>query len=279
MTVTMGNVWDRATEFLSDTSSAVARIALLGIFLPTAVSTIIAPLGAQSTGAGPLAMVAVPLISLVLNLVALWGQLAIAALAIDPPAGRQAAIGLATQRVLPMIGVSLLLLLGFTLLVLPIPIVLAAAGYDLVAAMSGVQVEVPMAAASVVALYVLVLIPVLLFIAARMALLTPVVVAERLGIGAIRRSFDLTRGLVWKIIGVLLLYGIVVGVASLAANTVFGSILQLIAGGEGAISVATVVTALIVSAVQTGFVVLAAAFVAKLYLMVRETRGTIVTPV
>lgn len=279
MTVTMGNVWDRATEFLSDTSSAVVRIALLGIFLPTAVSAIITPLGAQSAGAGTVATVAVPLISLVLNLVALWGQLAIAALAIDPSAGRQAAIERATQRILPMIGVSLLLLLGFTLLVLPIPIVLAAAGYDLVAAMSGVQVEVPMGAASVVALYVLVLIPVLLFIAARMALLTPVIVAERLGIGAIRRSFDLTRGLVWKIIGVMLLYGIVVGVASLAANTVFGSILQLIAGGEGAISVATVVTALIVSAVQTGFVVLAAAFVAKLYLMVRDTRGTIVTPV
>ena len=273
MTVNMGNVWDRATEFLSDNLSVIVPVALVGIVLPDAVSTIIAPLGPQSSTATAV----VGVIGLALSLVALWGQLAIVALAIDPPAGRQAAVRRASARFLPMIGVSLVLLLGFTLLILPIPIILALSGYDVQAAMNGAQVEVPTAAGGFVALYALVLLPVLFFIAARMALLTPVIVAERLGLGAVRRSFDLTRGIVWKVIGVMILYGIVFGVALLAARTVFGSILELLVGGEGVVSAATVLTAIVVSVVQAVFVVLAAAFVAKLYLTVRDARGTIDT--
>lgn len=272
MTVNMGNVWDRATEFLSDNLAVVVPIAVLAIFLPSSLSASIAPIAKQSATANTV----VGLLSLVLMLVTVWGQLAIMALATEPRAGRQPAVRAANHRILPMIGLSLLLLIGFLALLLPFPVVLGLAGYDLGAAMNGARVEIPNGVGGFVLLYTLVLLPLVLFFAARLILVTPVVLRERRGLGTFRRSFVLSRGITWKIIGVVILYCIVFGVAILAAQTVFGSILQLIAGGEGTISVATVLTSVLVSAVQTAFVALAAAFVAKLYLAVRDAREAIV---
>jgi hypothetical protein len=156
------------------------------------------------------------------------------------------------------------------------PIALLAAGFDIQAAMTNAQPAVPVSAGWFVTLYMLVLAPLLLFVTARLLLLTPVVVFERRGLGAIRRSFALSRGLTWKIIGVMILYFIVAGVAMLASGTVFGSVFRIAFGGEGLITTATVLTALVGAIVQTIFVLLAAAFTAKLYLAVRDAREAIV---
>jgi hypothetical protein len=275
MIVNMGNVWDRATEFLSDNLSVVVPIALFAIFLPYSLSASIAPIAKQSYTANLVIQAA----QFALALVTLWGQLALVALATEPLAGRSAAVGQATARFLPMVGLMLVALIVFLLLLLPFPIVLGLAGYDLNAAMNGRQVPVPDGVGGFIVLYTVVLVPLLLFLAGRLALLTPVVVRERRGAGALRRSFVLTRGIFWKIIGVMALYGILFFVAQKAAQWVFGSILQLVAGGEGPVSLATVLTSVMVSAVQTAFVALAAAFVAKLYLAVRDARGAIVNSI
>ncbi|MEG3123695.1 hypothetical protein [Sphingomonas sp. GB1N7] len=274
--VNMGNVWDRATEFLSDQISAILPIAVLAMVLPSTVSAIIAPLGA----AGGLAALPINLLSLALTLVTVWAQLAIVALALDRIAGRGMAMQVAFRRLLPFIGIMAVLLVAFVIVMLPIPFVLAGYGMDIQAAMaSGAQVNIPPAAAGIISIYTIVLVPVLIFVGARLALLTPVVVYERRGLGSIGRSFALTRGLVWKIIGMLILYAIVAGVAILATRTVFGSVLRLALGGEGLITPAGVLTALIVAIVQAVFVLLACAFTAKLYLAVRDARGAIVESV
>lgn len=275
MIVNMGNVWDRATDFLSDNLSVVVPIALFAIFLPSSLSASIAPIAKQSYTANLVIQAA----QLALALVTLWGQLALVALATEPLAGRPAAVVQANARFLPMIGLMLLTLIGFLLLLLPYPIVLGLAGYDLNAAMNGQQVPVPNGIGGFIVLYTAVLVPLMLFLAARLVLLTPVVVRERRGAGALRRSFVLTRGIVWKVIGVTILYCIVFGVSLLAAQWVFGSILELVAGGEGPVSLATVLTSVMVGAVQTAFVALAAAFVAKLYLAVRDAREAIVNSI
>jgi hypothetical protein len=275
MIVNMGNVWDRATDFLSDNLPVVLPIALLAIFLPSSLSASIAPIAKQSYAANLVIQAA----QFALALITLWGQLALVALATEPLAGRSAAVAQANARFLPMVGLMLLTLIGFLLLLLPFPIVLGLAGYDLNAAMNGQQVPVPDGVGGFILLYAVVLMPLMLFLAARLVLLTAVVVRERRGAAALRRSFVLTRGIVWKVIGVTILYFIVFGVSLLAAQWVFGSILELVAGGEGPVSLATVLTSVMVSAVQTAFVVLAAAFVAKLYLAVRDAREAIVNSI
>ncbi len=242
--------------------------------LPAALSSSLQPLTTQP---GATALV-VHILSLGLTLVSLWGQIAITALALDPGAGRNAATALASKRLAPVIGLTLLLLLGMLVLVLPIPVALAIAGFDFQAAMTGGAgaAEVPPGVGGFLLLYTLFLVIVLIWLCARLALITPILLMEGRWFGALARSFRLTRPITLKIVGVIILYAIVWGVSVLAANLVFGSILRLVAGGDGPVTIGSVLTAVVVSVVATAFSVLASAFIGRLYLAVRDAREAIV---
>ncbi|MGK6319235.1 hypothetical protein [Sphingomonas sp. DT-204] len=267
--VKMGTVWDRAIEFLSDHVAIVIPIALLAIFVPSSITGSLSPLWATA-GSGLKALLA--MLSLVFAILGVWGQLAISALAIDPAAGRGAG-RVATARLLSAIGVYLVVAIVLGLLLLPIGFILAASGVDVTQLRIGANpASLPAGVAGTVTLYVVVLLIVLLFLGARLVLATPVIVAERRGLGAIARAFALSRGLTWKLVGVILLYVVVANVASLAAQSVFGSILGLLSRGEGPVTMASVIAAIAVAAVQAAFTVLATAFVAKLYVAVVHER-------
>src|SRR3546814_20166423 len=93
-----------------------------------------------------------------------------------------------------------------------------------------------------VGLYSRALVIVVLWGMARLLPLNSVVVAERRGVGAIRRAFGLTRGLALRIVGVVILFFVVWGVSAMAATPVLGSIFKLAFGGEDAHTLATVLT-------------------------------------
>lgn len=274
--VKMGTVWDRAIEFLSDHVAIVVPIALLAIFVPASITGSLSPLWAIA-GSGLKSLLA--LLSLAFAILGVWGQLAISALAIDPAVGGGAG-RVATARLLPALGVYLVLAIVLGLLVLPIGFILAAGGTDITQFRMGANpANLPAGVAGTVALYGIVLLIALLFIGARLVLTTPVIVAERRELGAIARAFALSRGLTWKLVGVILLYVVVANVALLAAQSVFGSILGLLSRGEGPVTMASVITAIAVAAVQAAFTVLATAFVAKLYVaVVRERDGAAAAP-
>lgn len=270
--VSMGTIWDRATEFLSDNLAAIFPLALCAIFIPSAISQSIEPLGAL----GATATVSIKLASICLSLVSLWGKVAIMALALDAAAGRGSAIATANRRLLPIIGVTLAIGAAVIALMIPVVIALAAAGFDFQAAMTSAEPAVPPSVAGFLLLYMPLASCALIWFSARLALVVPTMIMERRGLGVFARSFKLTRPVQWRILGVLLLYLIVSAVSVIAAKLVFGSVLGLIAGGDGPVTVATVLTSILVSIVVTGFSVLAAAFTAKLYLAVRDARGAIV---
>ncbi|WP_034160476.1 hypothetical protein [Sphingomonas sp. ERG5] len=270
--VNMGNVWDRATEFLSDNLSAIVPIALFAIFLPQSLQSNLQPLARLA----PTATVVIDIIWCIAAIVSLWGQIAIIAFAIDPAAGRVTAIQMANKRVASAVGIKLLMVLAAVLLIAPIGVAMGLAGFDFAAAMAGSEQDLPSGVAGFIALYILALTALVCWLVARLALIYPVIVWERRGIGALRRSVVLTRGIAWKVIGVMILFGVVAGVAIIAAQFVFGSILRLAMGGKGDISVATVLTSVLVGAVITAFIVLFSAFIAKLYLAVRDRRESIV---
>lgn len=272
--VSMGTVWDRTTEFLSDNLSAITPIAFFAIFIPAALSASLEPLTAVF---GTTAM-AIQILSLGLSIVSLWGQLAITALVLDPAGGRSAATAMAGKRLVPVIGLLLVLLIGVIVLMLPVPVALAASGFDFQAAMnSGAAApELPSGIGGFVLLYSLVFLVVLLWLGARLALITPVVLMEGLWFGALARSFKLTGPILWRIIGVIILYMIVGGVSFLAAKLVFGSIFRLVAGGDGPVTIGSVLAAIMVSVIVTAFSVLASAFTGRLYLAVRDARESIV---
>lgn len=277
--VNISAVWDRATEFLGDNIALLMPIAVPFVYLPQLVQGIIQPLSAVPS----LATIA-QLVGFAMVLVGLWGQLQLLALAIDPARGAADARGLATSRVAVVIGISALLVVALMLLAAPIGIALGIAGFDFQAVMqastAGTPVPPPANMTPGIALfllgYSLALLIVLIWASARLLMVNAAILAERAGFGAIARSFSLTRGNSLALIGVLLLYSVVSFVATLAAQSVFGAVLRLIIGGDGPITVASVITAAVVAGVATAFALLFNAFTGKYYVAARaqEAAGT-----
>lgn len=259
----IGTVWDRTAEFLSDNLPALLPVALLAFFVPASIE---GNFEAARTDAEPGFALTLYLVQFAFSILSVWGSLTVAAMALDMADGRSAgAIGRA--RLLPALAVSVAMLAALLLCALPIPFALHLGGYDLTEiARSGTASLTPGLAGGI-ALYALAVLALLLWLCARLFVVNPVIVREQRMFSALARSWALTRGMAWRIIGVMLLFGLVSLVAILAAKTVFGSIFALVAGGTGdGVTLAGVLTAIVVAAVQTGFTVLVPAFTAKLYL-------------
>ena len=268
--VKMGTVWDRTAEFLSDNIAAILPIALLAFFVPASIE---GNFEAAMTGADAGFKAVLYGLQFLFALVSVWGSLAITAMALDIASERSAA-NIATRRFLPALLVSVVIFGGLCLPVLPIAGLLAANGYDMTAMARGNSAELSVQMAGFIALYGLALLILILWLAARLIVATPVVVRENRTLSAISQSWSLTRGAALRIIGVILLYAIVSWVAGLAAKTVFGSIFALVAGNDGeGVTLASVMTSIVVAAVQAAFMVIPPAFTAKLYLALTAQAG------
>ena len=264
--VKMGAVWDRTTKFLRANGGAVMTIAALAIFLPTVVGTVVQ---AALAGDDPTAMNAGgSVIGLVTTIVTILGQIALVALAIDATLGVNGAFAVAGRRLLPVIGVSILVSLIFLLLLLPFFVVLFGSKMDFAALQAGDASSMPELSAGMglfLGLYTIVLIPVFFWLAARFSVVMPVVVWERLGVGAIGRTFRLTKGYALKIVGIFILFLIVFMVAGLAVAGVFGAIFALAAGGIVGLTVGGILMAIVTGLLTVVFTVLYTVFLTKLY--------------
>lgn len=261
--VSMGSVWDRTAEFLSDNLGTLLPIALLAIFVPSTISANLSGLQQNAT-TGTATLLGLGMFALAM--VSFWGQLAVTALAIDPALGRQAS-QVATRRFPAALLLMILLVVVVIVLMIPVGVLLAVGGVDLAAMQPGTTPEIPPVVAVWVFFYFLVVLILAFWVMARLAVVIPSVVGDRLAVGAIARSWRLTRGVALKIVGVLILYAIVSIVANLAATSAFGAIMYLVAGnGEDGISLASVLTTIVGGAISTGFTVLGTAFLAKLYI-------------
>lgn len=266
--VRIGTVWDSTVEVVQGRLGMLAPVAVLGLFLPSVVQAAIAAYW-MAPGAEPNAgrAVLVSLLSLLLAGVTLWGALAITGMASRPDVTRDAASRQALNRLPALLGVALVLGLVFLVLLLPIGAVFAASGVDM-ARLGQPGYEPPLSggAALLVGLWGLAVFLFGLWALARLLPITPVVLHERLGLGAIRRSVALTRGMTWKLIGVLLLFAVVTYVAGGAAQLVVGALAGLLLGPDGA-ATAQFLGAVAAAVVTTGFSVLAYVFAARLYAM------------
>ncbi|WP_010164657.1 hypothetical protein [Sphingomonas sp. PAMC 26617] len=270
--VTMSTVWDRTTEFVGGNIAALTPIVLVGMFVPVALIGNLMPLMGAS---GVVGNTVVGALIVLLSLASNWGAIAVTALGLEPAAGRSVAIRTANRRFLPVIGVNLLVLVILFLLFAPAFIGFSLSGIPMNQA-GGAQPSLDQINGPAVlfaSLYSLVLLPVLLWVVARLAVITPAVVAERRGFGAFGRAFALTRGLALRIMGVILLYLIVSQVAGLATRMVAGSVFGLLLSNDGPVSLAAILTSTVVAVVSTIFSVLAVAFLAKLYLATRDARA------
>lgn len=265
--VTMSAIWDRTAEVLRGRGSMLAGIAAMLLFLPAVAQNAVSAFA----GATPGGKAALGLVAILAGVAAIWGNLALVAAASDPAADRQAAVAAGARRLGPAIALSLLLGVVVVLAALPGLAMLGAGALDLAAMARG---GVPAASATPspglvlgAALYLLVLGIAGLWLTARLALFMPVLVNERRGAGSFARSFELTRGLTWRIIGVALLFGLLLVVALAAAQLVAALVARLLLGTSG-IAVAGFVGGVAGAAVTAGGSVVSATFVAQLYRVV-----------
>ncbi|KQM66688.1 MULTISPECIES: hypothetical protein [unclassified Sphingomonas] len=266
----IGTIWDRAVDFVRDHLGEVMPVLLVTQFAVPAVSGSLNGLRAEASGGTAAAL---GLLSALVALVSLWGALYLIAFAAQPDGQEQkrVALSLAKTRFLPMIGISIVMIVILTILAVPGIILAVASGFDFTSVMNGVPPQpAEFAKLGTALLYFFVLVLVILWASARLLPINAVVAMERRGVGAIRRAFELTRGMTLKLIGVLILYAIVAGVAVSAAQFVVGGILGLLIGNSGAFSPTIIVSSFAVAAVSAALALYQSAFVGKLY---REVVG------
>jgi hypothetical protein len=262
--VRIGTVWDSTMEVVQGRLGMLAPVALLTLFLPSVVQAAIAAYLPAREGDIVRALLTL-VVSLALMLVTIWGGLAITAMASRPDTTRAEAGAQATSRLPAMLGVALVLGAIVVILFLPVAILFAASGVDMAqVGQPGYVPPISGGGAMFMGLWSLAAGILLIWAFARLVPIAPVVLHEKLGLGAIRRSFAVTSGMTWKLIGVLILFGIVVYVAAGAAQLVVGALVGLLLGPSGA-ATTQFVSAVAAALVTTGFSTLAYVFAARLY--------------
>jgi hypothetical protein len=187
----------------------------------------------------------------------LIGALAISRLALRSGEGIGDAIRIGLRRLLPLIGAALLATIFGAVLALPLFFSLGAFAHEAGA-------DAPLAAWLALLTIVWLLICLLFWV--RLLLLTPVAAVEPLGPAAlILRSWALTAGNFWRLLGALLVVAILSLAVLMAAGAVGGIAVRLAAGqpqpGSLALALVLLVSALLQALVSGLFT----AFVARLY--------------
>lgn len=258
----MTRVWDTTSEFLNARSGAVFGLTAGLIFAPAFASAVIE----QLVTAGTPTAAAAQFLGMILSLIGVAGGLAISALAIRPmTAGEAVRVGL--RRLLPFVGVSIVLVAVVLLLAVPFVVILVLSGVDLSSFSTDGSSVPDFGAGAALGLfaYMLVYLAILLWGTARLAVLGPVIVAERHGFGAIGRAWSLTRGHALRIVGVFILYGIVALILVGGIGFAAGAIGAIAGAGQPGFGIAGLFVAAVTAVLTTLLSVVQSAFTGKLY--------------
>ncbi|WP_156679546.1 hypothetical protein [Sphingomonas profundi] len=217
--VSFSTAWDDTNAIVRREAALLVPVALALIVLPGVVLDRVRPSAAvmakgAAAGAFEPALLANPLNLLV----TLFASLVLSLLALRPGISVAEAMREAGGRFPVAVGSSLLLGIGFALVAAPaLPIVLGGEG--------AVQRLNP-AFALLLLLYLVAIALGLVFAMVRLLLLNTVAVGERRGVFAtIARSWEMTRGLFWRLLGFVLLFVAASVIAAVAVVTAGGTVL------------------------------------------------------
>ena len=262
--------WNESADYLKQHFGTLFTIAVALITLPNVALQALAP--AEARTAGPpepgLWLLVVPVVAAL----GITGSLAISTLALGRASTVGEAIGHGFRRVLPMLGATLILLAALCLLLVPLVLAAGLGADDFTA-------PTP-ATAGKVALVMLLLLALLLFFGVRLLLMTPVGAAEAAGpLAIIARSWALTRGHFWRLLGFLLLMAVAALVVVMVATMVIGLIVTAVLGAPAPGNSAALVMLLVAGLLNAIFLVVMTTMVARLYLQLAggaaaATRGS-----
>jgi hypothetical protein len=258
-TLSITTAWNETAAFARREAPLLYPIAFALIALPSALLQAMMPVAApgEIPPAGAwLAMVPVALLT------SLIGTLAITYLALRPGTSVGEALAVGVRRFLILVGAALLMGLALVLAMIPILLIVGVA--------AGTGGGPPSTALALVPL--LAILPLIAFVWVRLMLMTPVTVAEPGGsIAVIRRSWALTRGHFWTLLGFVLLFVLVAMVASIAVSAVGGLIVYVIAGPPQPGSAPMIAVLLVAALLNSVISALFATFVARIYVQLADT--------
>ena len=254
--LSLSTAWTETLAFVRGNFGALFTVALAFIALPSVALQVLGP--AQQAPAeaaeGGLWMLMLP----VLLVLSIAGTLAISALALGRETVVGSAIAFGFRRFLPLLGASLLLMLGALLVMIPL---FALLGIDPAALQSP-----DAGAVGKILLGMLIFLIVFLFLFVRLVLITPVAAAERVGpIAILRRSWELTRGHFWRLLGFFLALLLLLIVASMVVGIVVGLLVALVAGAPEPGSIGGLVMLLASGLLNAAFIVLYTTMLARIY--------------
>ncbi|RJF85432.1 hypothetical protein [Sphingomonas cavernae] len=206
--------WNEAATFVKREGSLLFPVAFALIALPSILFQATAPVPVPGQQPEPGLW---PLFFLPMLLVTLLGTLTLTIMALHPGTVVKDAIAAAARRVLPVFGG--VFVFGLVVALIATPIAVASAGEKI-----GVG-------AGLTALLLLATLPVLLFVCVRLMLVNPVGANEAVGpIAMLKRSWALTAGHFWKLLGFLIVVAIVAIIIAVAVNAIGGIFVLLVAG-------------------------------------------------
>jgi len=270
--IRIGEVWDSTLDAARGRARVIAPIALAALFVPGAVLNAVALFGGEG------AAVPYALGTLAATALVIWGLLAIAAVVTDPATTRADAVAQANRRFGAAIANGVVLGLVVLVALLPAVIALAGAGIDW-GALQGPQPNIARALAGAspgairfASLYGLVFVGLWLWLMGRTALTYPVALNERRGLGAVGRSFQLTRGAGAKLMAVFLLFLVVLRLLTAAVQGAVAVPVRLLLG-RGSEATALFAGGLAAGLVSTALVALFCIFTGRLYVAAAGVPG------
>ena len=257
--------WEQTKSCLATDGPLLGTVAAALIALPVAVLNVISPAGCSLDGSGSAWLLVAPLVVIIFLLLA---QLALVRLAIGPSVSVGDAILHGIRRLPVYFAANLLVGLVLFAFIILCTMILLGAGVPLNE--SSVQLSPAIIALGIAVAVIYCFAWVRFF-----AMAAPVACAEVAGpIAIIRRSWELTAGNSWNLLGFILLFLVSASIAILAITSVAGIITQLLIGPLTAFSVSALLVGLVVAVANAAMITLLTAMLARIYVQL-SGRGSI----
>lgn len=251
----VSRAWEESKSHLAADGRLLTTVALALILLPQALAGAVAP-PPELSGQEPPGWTAV--LMLAAALLGLVAQIAIIRLALQSAVSVGEAIGHGARR-MPVLLLAIILIMVLLLVAMvPVVILLALAGVVPPPNMA----PSPASAALVAGLLVIAF----LAVSPKFQLVVPVASAEPAGpITLLKRSWKLSNGHYWQLLGFVLLLLVGGMILILPAQLIAGVIVRLLFGTAEPLSIGALIFALVGAAAQTAFVLIASLMLARIY--------------
>ena len=259
--LSISRAWDETREIFGRDGKLIIAVGLALIVLPQAVAGLVAPAGSAAGAGKPSGIV--QLMMLAVFLLSLWGQLSIVRLALGPSTTVGDAIQHGLRRFPAALGAFAIMILGMAIVLIPIVMIfIVALGVDASSLTPG-QASGPFG------LLVLLMALLVIAISIRFMLVSAVASAETVGpLAILKRSWTLTAGNYWRLLGFIVLLLIAAIALIVAASIVGGILARLVSSTIEPFSLSALILALVTAAAQGVFSILAAVMMTRIYTQV-----------